>query len=218
MNMLAIETATELCSVALAAGNKVFGRSETGARIHGDRLLPWIRELLADAGLGMTDLDALVVDRGPGGFTSLRIGIGVAQGLALAVRLPVHPVSSLAAAAFGAGPGKVMVVLDARMDQVYAGGFEVRDNSVRPLIDERVCDPEALPALEAGWRLAGTGAECYRERVLAATGLDDGAVVAGVRPDARALLKLADGSEAIKGEFLEPVYLRDDVAHKARGA
>lgn len=218
MKRLAIETATEACSVALDIGGEVTVRAETGPRIHGDRLLPWVHELLAEAGVGIAGLDALVVDRGPGGFTSLRIGIGVAQGLALAAGLPIRPVSSLAATAFDAGAGKVMAVLDARMDQVYAAGYEVNGNNVREIHPERVCDPGDLPRLETGWHLAGTGAERHGGAVLATTGLDDGAVIVGVRPDARVLLQLADNIAAIDGEYLEPVYLRDDVAHRAKDA
>ena len=99
MNLLAIETATETCSVALSINGEVMELYEHAPRQHAELLLPWVRQLLAEAGLTFNSLDGIAFSRGPGSFTSLRIGIGVVQGLAWASDLPVVPVSSLAATA-----------------------------------------------------------------------------------------------------------------------
>ena len=99
MNLLAIETSTECCSVALACGDEVVVRSEVAPRRHAELLLPMCDAVLAEAGLSRRQLDAIAVGRGPGAFTGVRLAISAAQGIALALDLPVVPVSSLAALA-----------------------------------------------------------------------------------------------------------------------
>ena len=99
MNLLAIETATETCSVALSVSGEVLERYQRAPRQHAELLLPWVGELLAEAGLAYASVEAIAFSRGPGSFTSLRIGIGVVQGRAWASDRPVIPVSSLAATA-----------------------------------------------------------------------------------------------------------------------
>ena len=94
MKLLAIETATETVSVALELNGEVHERYLHAPRQHAELLLPWVEELLAEAGVGFSVLDAIAFSRGPGSFTSLRIGIGVVQGLAWASDCPVIPVSS----------------------------------------------------------------------------------------------------------------------------
>ena len=158
MNRLAIETAFETCSVALEHDGSVRIRTRTEPRAHGRLLLPFIDELLTEAGLAYRDLDALVVDRGPGSFTSLRIGLGVAQGLALAHDLPIHPVSSLAmigaAGRDSDGPARVVAAMDARMGEVYTAVFRFEDD--RPILEgrETLCAPGDLPPLD-GTRRSG---------------------------------------------------------------
>ncbi|UCE90616.1 MAG: tRNA (adenosine(37)-N6)-threonylcarbamoyltransferase complex dimerization subunit type 1 TsaB, partial [Pseudomonadota bacterium] len=127
MKLLAIETATEACSVALAVDGDVRDRFEIAPRGHAGLVLPMAKALLAEAGLGLRELDALVFGRGPGAFTGLRIAAGVVQGLAYGAELPVVPVSSLATLAQGVsaqtGASDVLAVFDARMGEVYWGAF-----------------------------------------------------------------------------------------------
>lgn len=217
MNLLAIETATEHCSVGLSAGGQVTVRERLAPREHGRLLLPWIDELLAEAGMGYGDLDAMAVDRGPGGFTSLRLGMSVAQGIALAHGLPLHPVSSLAALALAAADraaGRpVLACLDARMGEVYAGLYAVSGATVKPLAGERVVAPDALEVPGDGALFgAGSGFGAYGEVLRRRLGDRLEATDPDVWPGARELLRLADSVESLSAAKLEPVYLRDRVA------
>ena len=148
MNLLAIETSTETCSAAIAIDGEILERYQHAPRLHAELLLPWIEQLLGDAGIGFSSIDAIAFSRGPGSFTSLRIGIGVVQGLAWATDRPVIPVSSLAATAQTAaneGIDVALVALDARMKEVFTGTFEKNSKGLMvPVGAEKVCAPEAV--------------------------------------------------------------------------
>ena len=223
MNLLAIETATETVSVALAIDGEVLERYQHAPRQHAELLLPWVEQLLAEAGIGFASLDAIAFSRGPGSFTSLRIGIGVVQGLAWASELPVIPVSSLAAtaqSAFNEGINSALVALDARMNEVFTGAFEANSNGIMISVSaERVCGPEDVQV--------PTGSETYGigigfDRYEALNKLSG--QLAGIRPDvwpkASSVLKLAQewllSNEALPAEQAQPVYLRDNVAKKKK--
>ena len=161
MIRLAIETATRACSVALAWDGHRIERRGQGNRMHAEVLLPWIESLLAESGLSFAALEAVVVDRGPGGFTSLRLGLGVAQGIAIAHDLPCHPVSSLQALAEAARPaghrGRMLATLDARMGEVYAGWFELAPGRPPQLVGKEMLlapnellAPDSMPFIAAG--------------------------------------------------------------------
>lgn len=121
--ILAIDTATENCSVALLVNDRVISRSEVAPRDHTKKVLPMVDEVLKEAGLTLQDLDALAFGRGPGSFTGVRIGIGIAQGLAFGAELPMIGVSTLAAMAQASyrlhGATNAAVAIDARMGEVY---------------------------------------------------------------------------------------------------
>lgn len=215
MNRLAIETAFETCSVALDAGGKIRTRTRTEPRAHGRLLLPFIDELLAEAGIGHGDLDAVVVDRGPGSFTSLRIGLGVAQGLALAHDLPVHPVSSLAMIATAGrdphGPALVLAAMDARMGEIYAASYRFERDQAILEGAERLCAPGDLDAVEGPAQGLGTAFAVHASALPAAVihALDP--IRAEVTPDAAALLRRAATVAPVDARTLAPVYLRDKV-------
>jgi len=221
MNLLAIETATETCSVALSVNGEVMERFQKAPRQHAELLLPWVEELLAEAELAYAAIDAIAFSRGPGSFTSLRIGIGVVQGLAWASDRPVIPVSSLAATAQTAaadGARAALVALDARMDEVFTGVFQINENGVmQPVSAERVCPPADIKAPALAEIVAiGNGFERYAALTALAAQLQ------GVRPDvwpkASSVLLLAQEwlktNEPLAAELAQPVYLRDDVAKK----
>ena len=120
INILAIETATSSCSVALSVGDLMFERSEIGNNIHSQKLLSMIEAVLSESQINVSDLNAVAVGQGPGFFTGLRIGIGVAQGIAYGVNCKMLGISSLAALAQQAlDKGYVIAGIDARMNEVY---------------------------------------------------------------------------------------------------
>lgn len=217
MNWLAIETATRACSVALACGDRCIQRSGHGARLHAEVLLPWIEQLLSEAGIDFAALDAIVVDRGPGGFTSVRLGLGVAQGIAIARDLPCHPISSLQALAEAARPagycGRLLAALDARMGEIYAAWFDLEPGCAPRLVGaERLLRPaELVPLDSAPFVAAGDAMTMYSGELPAALGAGCSARLADTWPDAAALLHLADSVPAVSGGAVEPVYLRDKV-------
>lgn len=223
MNLLAIESSTETCSVALAVNGEVLEHYQHAPRQHAELLLPWVEELIAEAGIGFGSLDAIAFSRGPGSFTSLRIGIGVVQGLAWASDRPVIPVSSLAATAQVAvkeGISSALVALDARMKEVFTGTFETNNNGVMvPVSEEKVCPPETVQPPDRS-ETFGIGNGFDRYPLLDA--LSDRLV--GVRSDiwprASSVLQLAQEwlktNEPLSAEQAQPVYLRDNVAKKEK--
>lgn len=123
--ILAIDTATEACSVALWNNGEKHALFEICPREHTQRILPMVQQVLAESGVTLNQLDALAFGRGPGSFTGVRIGIGIAQGLAMGAELPMIGVSTLATMAQGAfrvtGATQVLAAIDARMGEVYWG-------------------------------------------------------------------------------------------------
>ncbi|KMN24800.1 tRNA (adenosine(37)-N6)-threonylcarbamoyltransferase complex dimerization subunit type 1 TsaB [Pseudomonas helleri] len=216
--LLALDTATEACSVALLHDGKVTSHYEVIPRLHAQKLLPMIKELLAQSGVELSAVEAIAFGRGPGAFTGVRIAIGVVQGLAFALERPVLPISNLAALAQRAyrehGATQVASAIDARMDEVYWGCYREQAGEMRLQGVEAVLPPEAaaLPGDASGdWFGAGTGWG-YAERLnVKPTALD-----AGMLPHAEDLLTLARFAwargEAIRADDAQPVYLRDKVA------
>jgi tRNA threonylcarbamoyladenosine biosynthesis protein TsaB len=220
MNLLAIETSTEACSVALIHGDEVVARSELAPRRHAELVLPMADALLAEAGLGRHALDVIAVGRGPGAFTGVRLGISLAQGMALALDIPVVTVSSLAALALEApeDDATILAVIDARMGEIYAASYRRDDNGgLIELDEERVCVPGALRLSGSpAWHVVGTGWTTYAD-VLRPHLTGELRSAEGARyPQARHVAELA-AREFLAGragapEHALPVYLRDKVA------
>ncbi|WBE25989.1 tRNA (adenosine(37)-N6)-threonylcarbamoyltransferase complex dimerization subunit type 1 TsaB [Denitrificimonas caeni] len=217
--LLALDTATEACSVALLHNGQVFSRYAVIPRLHAQSILPMISEVLAEAGIAKTAIEAIAFGRGPGAFTGLRIAVGVVQGLAFALELPVLPVSNLAAIAQRAcrehGVSQVAVAIDARMDEVYWGCFTLVNGEVSLQGMEAVVAPEGaqLPRNAQGdWFAAGTGWQAYAERIAVPVSAKD----AQLLPHAADILTLAQGmwqrGESIAAQAAQPIYLRDQVA------
>ncbi len=226
MNLLALDTATEACSVALAAGEAVHMRAVEAPREHGDRLLAMVDELLAEAGLGPADLDLLAFGRGPGAFTGVRIAVGAVQGIAFVRALPVVGVSTLTALAQGVrrrhGHERVAAAIDARMGEVYWGGFVADEEGLmQPAIEEAVAAPgEVQRPPGTGWYGVGTGWETYAAALSERMGDALAADLGRALPQAQDMLAPARAAHA-RGEAVEaaealPVYLRDRVADKPR--
>ncbi|MFQ2286056.1 tRNA (adenosine(37)-N6)-threonylcarbamoyltransferase complex dimerization subunit type 1 TsaB [Aeromonas dhakensis] len=224
LKILAVDTATEACSAALLVGEKVFSRWEEAPRDHTRKILPMVQAVLDEAGVTLDELDAIAFGRGPGSFTGVRIGIGVAQGLALGAGVPLIGISTLAAMAQGAhrldGAERVLTAIDARMDEVYFGHYELIDGRIQLVGEEVVSGPAALVAsrgmLPGSFTRVGTGFETYGETLAA---LADELVASQVRfPAAEDMLPLARSAwlagEAVAVELATPVYLRDKVTWK----
>ena len=221
MKLLALDTATEACSVALNVDGEVLERFEIMPRRHSRELLPMVDGLLAEAGLRLAELDALAFGRGPGAFTGLRVATAMVQGLAFAVDLPVIPVSTLAALAQQGLRVKdadhVLSAIDARMGEVYWGAFAATSGVMLPLMDEIVVAPElvSVPSVpvEASWSGMGTG-WTFRDRLNAEVA--DCITEAWPHAWDIAVLAAADFKEnrLLPAEQAMPVYLRDKVALK----
>ncbi|WP_133000644.1 tRNA (adenosine(37)-N6)-threonylcarbamoyltransferase complex dimerization subunit type 1 TsaB [Luteimonas arsenica] len=231
MHLLAIETSTEACSVAVMVDGEVRERVELAPRRHAELALPWAEALLAEAGLRRGDLDAIAVGRGPGAFTGVRLGISIAQGIALALDRPLVPVSTLAVLALGrvraldggdaagglGGVGDILAAIDARMGEVYAGAFARDGDGVRALSPEVVVAPDVVELPHAGpWHGAGTGFAAAEGALARHLGDRLASVDAAALPHAADLarlgaLALAAGG-AVAPELVEPAYLRNNVA------
>jgi tRNA threonylcarbamoyladenosine biosynthesis protein TsaB len=219
--LLAIETSSEVCSVALSVNGETRVRHQHAPLRHAELLLPSIRSLLEEAGIGLSELDGIAFGRGPGSFTSLRIGIGVVQGLAWGADLPVIPLSSLASVACQVSDPAariILVAMDARMSEVFHGSFQLDSNGVlKTRSSERVEAPEKVrfeaPENTIG---VGNGFERYVELEQAAGSLY--AMQAELLPSATALLGLAGQwlleNEPLPASEAQPVYVRNQVAIK----
>ncbi len=222
MTLLAIETASEACSVALTVNGNVLERYRHAPRQHAELLLPWVGELLAESGISFGSLDAIAFSCGPGSFTSLRIGIGAVQGLAWAASCPVVPVSSLAATAqraAGMGARSVLVALDARMQEVFTAQFSLNNDGIMmPVADERVCAPEDVRIVGSG-AVQGVGIGFDRYPVLSELGEQLTGIEVSIWPRASTVLTLGlswlHSNEALPAELAQPVYLRNNVAKKS---
>lgn len=225
MRILAIDTATEACSVALWNNGTTFAHFEECPREHTQRILPLVKTILTEGNTSLTDLDALAYGRGPGSFTGVRIGIGIAQGLALGADLPMIGVSTLATMAQGAwrmtGATRVLAAIDARMGEVYWAEYTRDENGVwHGEETEAVLKPEAvtgrLKQLSGEWATVGTGWPAWPE-MAKDTGLTlvDGNMLL---PAAEEMLPIAcqllAAGKTVAVEHAEPVYLRNTVAWK----
>ncbi len=223
--ILALDTSTENCSVALMIGDSVFTQSEVSPRGHTSKILPMVDLVLAQAGIRLTDLDALAYGRGPGSFTGVRIGIGIAQGLAFGADIPTVGISTLAAMAQATyrrhQSEYAACAIDARMNEVYWGRFTRQENGNWAKIDnECVIAPESLLTTMHPdpyvWVTAGTGWQTYANE-LAALPLDFSAGEV-LYPEAEDMVFLAqfelEEGNGVPAEEASPVYLRDKVAWK----
>jgi tRNA threonylcarbamoyladenosine biosynthesis protein TsaB len=158
MKLLAFETATEACSVALHVDGQVLERFEIAPRRHAELSLPWAEALLADAGISRRQLDGIALSRGPGAFTGVRLAIAIAQGIALALDRPLLPVSTLQVLALRAPAEETQILsaIDARMGELYVARFERVDGLPVARDAERVCAPAAV-ALPEGLSAYGVG-------------------------------------------------------------
>lgn len=233
MKLLAIDTSTEGCSVALLNGSELL----TGAKLlhldevcpqqHSKRVLPMVQQLLTDSGLTLQQLDGIVFGRGPGSFTGVRIGVGVTQGLAFGADLPVYGVSTLAAMAQAAyrlhGAKQVIAAIDARMAEIYLGLFTLDATLLMQEVGAEIAiKPTTLTASPLTGDIigVGTGWQTYREPMLAWSAASGVVQISDeiLYPSAQDMLALAVpafvAGKFVAAELAEPVYVRDEVTWK----
>lgn len=221
MKLLALDTATEACSVALWQDGATLERWECVGQAHSARLPSMVAELLGEAGIKLRQLDGLVCGIGPGSFSGVRVGVGYVKGLALGLQCPVAGVSSLAMLAQYAirvhGAERALCAIDARMRQVYFGAYRKQGGCASAEGEESVCAPEQVPAVPAGeWVGVGSGWQAYGPALRAALGLPLARVDAKALPHAQDALTLAlpdfTAGRAVEAQQLAPRYLRNRVA------
>jgi tRNA threonylcarbamoyladenosine biosynthesis protein TsaB len=222
MNLLAIDTSSNACSVALQLGDDIREQHVVEPRAHTTILLPMISQLLAAGGVVLNELDAIVLGNGPGSFIGMRIGASVVQGLCFGADIPVVPVSSLAAVAaeaFGEYPhDNVVIAQDARMNEVYLASFLKGAKGLPQLVDnESIVAVGELPIANVPYAAAGAAWAHYPE--LADINRDSIiAVLPILVPRARYLLAtgqmLVESGQSINPDAVTPAYLRTKVAEK----
>jgi tRNA threonylcarbamoyladenosine biosynthesis protein TsaB len=219
MRILALETSTEYCSVALWQDGVVSDRCELAGQKHSVMLIPMLDSLLREAGVKLVDMDGIAFGAGPGSFTGVRIACSAAQGLALGAEKPVIGICTLQALAQVSGHDRVIAVLDARMAEVYYAAYEKRKGAWLTVCEPCLCLPQNAPAVEGGdWFGTGSGFIAHGEALRARhaanlAGVDEKAV-----PQAAAIAQLAAplfaAGRGVDAADAMPLYLRDKVALK----
>ncbi len=222
MNILALETSSEACSCALISPNGSCERYEYAPRRHTRLILGMVESVLAEAGLRPGQLDSIALGHGPGSFTGVRIGVSVAQGLAVGAKVPITPVSSLRALA-QAGlrrykARRVLAAFDARLGEVYTGAYAVDDGELmQSCMDECLVNPEQLKYNQPGeWVAMGSGWQVYELQLRQSLGLNIESCHGEVFPTAMDIAHIAQvefkRGLALAPEQALPNYLRMKVA------
>lgn len=219
MKLLALETSTEYCSVALWQDGAVSQRCELVGQKHSEVLMVMLDALLKDAGIKIKQVDGIAFGKGPGSFTGVRIACGVAQGLALGADVKVVGVCTLQALAEASGKEKVIAALDARMSELYLAAYEKRNGEWVTVIEPCLCKPDEAPQLPGeGWFGAGSGFAVNTAALVARYGSQLAGADAQAMPQAAAVVQLAAvefaGGNAVDAALALPLYLRDKVALK----
>lgn len=228
LTLLAIETSTTLASVALLRNGKLCSRESQGVQTHSQVILPLIQELLAEAGIPLSQCDAIAFGAGPGSFTGVRTACGIAQGLGYGANLPVLPVMTLEAMALACreqrGASDVLTVLDAAMGEVYWAQYRY-ENAWQQIVAPRLSAPAAVMPLGDGQadvladvladvQACGNGlatyAAAFEGRAFMQTALPN------ILPHARQIALLGAEAfrqgKAIRAHDAQPFYLRNKVA------
>jgi tRNA threonylcarbamoyladenosine biosynthesis protein TsaB len=219
VNLLAIDTSMEACSASLLVEGHRYKEYDICPQQHSQKILPMVQALLKQANASLADVHYIIVGRGPGSFTGVRIACGIAQGLAYGAGLKVIGLSTLAAMALATKKDKVAVASDARMGEVYYAEFQRRDNLLAMVSKEQVCAPQIAAASACKFEpdaLAGTGWANYPD--LSSVFSDKQASV--LYPNADSMIDLAlqdlanNSSIAVDASDIEPIYVRDTVTWK----
>ncbi|MDD4978508.1 MAG: tRNA (adenosine(37)-N6)-threonylcarbamoyltransferase complex dimerization subunit type 1 TsaB [Gallionella sp.] len=219
MKLLALETSTEYCSVALYQDGVISERFELVGQKHSELLIDMIAAVLHDAQLSLVELDGIAYGSGPGSFTGVRIACGTTQGLALGANLRVYGVCTLQALAQASGHSRVIAALDARMGEIYHAVYELQQGEWIVLSEPSLCKAEEAPQVEGeGWFGAGSGFATYSDALQTRYNKNLQGVDGKAVPHAAAVVALAASAFAAgKGQdaaLAQPLYLRNKVALK----
>lgn len=227
LNILALETSTERLSVALAIDGQVRVEQFADSAPHSERILNVARALLDAAGASVGALHGIAFGAGPGAFTGVRLGCGVAQGIALARDLPVVAVNSLQALAqrclgaadpsMNAFEANLLAVNDARLQEVYYAGWHVHAGRWHEVLQTGLSRPDAMAIPAAGaWIGCGSAFALHADAIRTRLGERLVQIAATTHPDAEAVLALAAAAlgrgEGVAPEHALPIYVRDKVA------
>lgn len=225
IKILALDTSTNACSVALCLDEAIHGEFEIAPRQHASLVMPMVKKLLDAQSMHLEDLDAIAFGQGPGSFMGIRIAAGIAQGLAFGAQLPVIPISSLQALAQAAyletACERILAGWDARMQAIYWGGYTLQGKYMQSIIPDVLSAPAeiTLPDQEA-WLAAGNAWQEYAADLPRALTKSFLAERPDIYPSARAVAYLAieklEQGETFQPSQAQPVYLRNDVATKPR--
>jgi tRNA threonylcarbamoyladenosine biosynthesis protein TsaB len=222
LKILALDTSTDACSAALLCDGQFLASFRLAPRQHSALILPLLESLLTQAGVSLAQLDAIAFGCGPGSFTGVRLAASVTQGIAFAQDKPVVAVSTLRALAQGAqrefGAQRVLSSLDAYMEEVYWGVYQLADDgAMTALMADAVCAPSLAPFAETGrdWLGIGSGWDKYAAALESKVGAQLLRWQPNRYPAARDIAALAAvdfmQGKAVSAELALPVYLRDPV-------
>jgi len=230
LKILAIDTSTDYCSVALELDGETHVRETRAGQNHSSLLLRMIDELLRGCGIQLKALDAIAYGEGPGSFTGLRITCGVVQGLAFGSGVPVVGISTPLAMAAGTQSRRVLCCVDARIQEIYHAAYQRVDAGSpqetgdsadsaewRTVCEPSLCAPAQAPSLDGdGWLACGSGLEAYGPILESRYAGQLAGIEPGRYPHARDIAALAarkvQRGELSAAETAAPMYLRDKVA------
>lgn len=223
MRLLAIDTSTEACSVALLINDKIHSQFQIVPQQHNEIILPMINQMLTKTRISLAEINAFAFGAGPGSFTGLRIAASIVQGLAYGNNKPVIPISTLAALAQGAyrlfNIPLLLPALDAKMHQIYFGIYQVNDTQkiVEPLQPDQAIAPEQMTfqilkeETSKAWVGIGSGWESYSQLLTQLSGAKSNNIQVGLYPDAQDIIPLAkdklEKGETVKASEALPFYL-----------
>lgn len=221
MILLAIESSTDLLTVALFLDGRIVEKEGARGVSHSEIALPLLRDLLDEQKTALSGVDGIAFGAGPGAFTGLRLACSVAQGLAIGAGVPVIGIGSLEALALGAGAASVYVCTDARMHEAYCAAYRVSGGFVETVIAPVVSAPASVPVPPGqDWLGCGSGFAVYPDALAERLGTAIHGVNSDARPRASVLLRLAAPrfarGEGIDAALAAPLYVRDKVAMTTR--
>jgi len=219
LNIIALDTSTAYCSLALWQDGIVCSKDVMAGQQHSELLLPMLQAMLAEAGITLKQIDGIAFGAGPGSFTGLRIACGVAQGLAFAQDLPVVGVITLEAIAQQIDAPRVLAALDARMGEIYFAAYEKTETGWLPIHVPLLCQPNAAPSVAGdAWIGGGSGFDEYNEILQSVYAGKLQGIAPNCYPRAVEMVQLAVtkfiNGEGVAPELAAPVYLRNKVALK----